>query len=370
MRVLVLTADIGAGHDLPAELLADGIRDARPGRRGRRRGRARRDGPVARTPSGAAGRRRSSSGCRACSSSSTGCSTVFAPDAPPRVGAARAGRRARAAEARPALPARRDRLDLSREHRDHRRAAARGPHRASRASAAITDLAALRYWAHPGMDRAPDHPRRVARRGRSRSPARAPTSRHVRGLSRPGVRATRPPAPRPAPRSACRRRAARARVGRRLGRRRRRGRRARPRRRRGATVVLPVRDATPACGRGWGARSRGDPRVRVEGFTDAMCELPRRRRRARALDRRADHARGPDVRDAGDLLRLGRRAHPRQQPRLPALRARRGGRHPGVARGRAAARARRAARARPLASPRSRRAADAVLELAAAPAVT
>src|ERR1700750_3504230 len=26
MRVLVLTADIGAGHDLPAELLADGIR--------------------------------------------------------------------------------------------------------------------------------------------------------------------------------------------------------------------------------------------------------------------------------------------------------------------------------------------------------
>ena len=30
MRVLVLTADIGAGHDLPAELLADGIRARLP----------------------------------------------------------------------------------------------------------------------------------------------------------------------------------------------------------------------------------------------------------------------------------------------------------------------------------------------------
>jgi processive 1,2-diacylglycerol beta-glucosyltransferase len=30
-RVLILTADIGAGHDLPAELLADGLRAAEPG---------------------------------------------------------------------------------------------------------------------------------------------------------------------------------------------------------------------------------------------------------------------------------------------------------------------------------------------------
>ncbi len=30
-RVLILTADIGAGHDLPAELLADGIRAHEPG---------------------------------------------------------------------------------------------------------------------------------------------------------------------------------------------------------------------------------------------------------------------------------------------------------------------------------------------------
>src|SRR3954462_5028023 len=30
-RVLVVTADIGAGHDLPARLLADGLRAARPG---------------------------------------------------------------------------------------------------------------------------------------------------------------------------------------------------------------------------------------------------------------------------------------------------------------------------------------------------
>src|SRR3954453_12678407 len=30
-RVLIVTADIGAGHDLPARLLADGLREARPG---------------------------------------------------------------------------------------------------------------------------------------------------------------------------------------------------------------------------------------------------------------------------------------------------------------------------------------------------
>ena len=29
-RVLILTADIGAGHDLPAELLAAGLRERRP----------------------------------------------------------------------------------------------------------------------------------------------------------------------------------------------------------------------------------------------------------------------------------------------------------------------------------------------------
>src|SRR4051812_50069914 len=31
MRVLILTADIGAGHDLPAELLAAAIRERDPG---------------------------------------------------------------------------------------------------------------------------------------------------------------------------------------------------------------------------------------------------------------------------------------------------------------------------------------------------
>ena len=268
VRVLVLTADIGAGHDLPAELLADGIRDRRPRRRGRRRGRARRDGPVPprhRAQRGGDDPRADAGPVRA---RSTGCSTVFAPTR-------------RLASALLVLVGARGLLKLVRRLRPDvivstypgsteiigalRRA---GRIRVPCVSA-ITDLAALRYWAHPGIDLHlvihAESRAEVARdrRAARRRPARPrPVAAGVRAPARPrrGPRGARPAGDgqlvlvsgggwglgdvegaartRPPPR---------------------RGRR------------LPVRDATPACGRGWARAFAGDPLVRVEGFTDAMC---------------------------------------------------------------------------------------------------
>ncbi len=43
-RVLILTADIGEGHDLPARIIKADLEEEMPGRRGRDRQRARGDG--------------------------------------------------------------------------------------------------------------------------------------------------------------------------------------------------------------------------------------------------------------------------------------------------------------------------------------
>ena len=51
--------------------------------------------------------------------------------------------------------------------------------------------------------------------------------------------------------------------------------------------------------------------------------MARGRRRARPLDRRPDRARGVRARLSDDLVRLGPRAHPREQRGVPALRDRR-----------------------------------------------
>ena len=84
-------------------------------------------------------------------------------------------------------------------------------------------------------------------------------------------------------------------------------------------------------------RFAGEPRVRVEGFTEVMARLARSRRRARALDRRSDGARGAAARLPRRLVRLGARPHPQARRRVSPLRAR--------GRRRLAARAARRARA-------------------------
>ncbi len=86
---------------------------------------------------------------------------------------------------------------------------------------------------------------------------------------------------------------------------------------------LPLRPERRRCGSSSRRGSRASERVRVEGFTDSHARLAGGRRRARALDRRPDRARGADARLPGDLVRLGPRSRAGEQRGLPPLRPRR-----------------------------------------------
>jgi UDP-N-acetylglucosamine:LPS N-acetylglucosamine transferase len=266
VRVLVLTADIGAGHDLPAELLADGIRDRVPDADV-----AVEDALVAMGPFlHAIGRSQAETILERMPGLfelQYWLLTVFAPTR-------------RLASALLVLVGARGLLKLVRRFRPDvivstypgsteiigalRRA---GRIRVPCVSA-ITDLAALRYWAHPGIDR------HLVIHAESRAEVLAIAGpradvRHVRGLSRPEF--DNPP-DRASARAALGLPATErivlvsgggwglgdvegaAHTGRRLG---------------AAVVCL--------CGTNGGLRTRlgrafaGDPLVRVEGFTDAMC---------------------------------------------------------------------------------------------------
>ena len=267
-RVLIVTADIGAGHDLPAQLLADGIRTARPGAEVTVA-----DGLVEMGPVVLAVIRR-------------GAETILehlrplfdlqywliARFAPTRrlmswlsrvVGGPallRLVERTGADVVVSTYPGTTEILGTLR--------------RQGRLSApvvsAITDLAALRYWAHPGVDlHLIVHAESAAEVASIAGPgARV---RHVRGLSRPQFED--PPAPA----------AARAALGLPAG---------RPLivvsgggwaigdLAQAASLALELPDVTVAClcGSNDGVRVRlarqfaGEGRVRVEGFTDRMCE--------------------------------------------------------------------------------------------------
>jgi processive 1,2-diacylglycerol beta-glucosyltransferase len=267
-RVLILSADIGAGHDLPARLLADGVRARRPDAEV-----VVADGLVAMGPLVRVGMR-------------SGAETILerlrplwdlqywlvARFPPTR----RLARAVLCALGGPGL------LRLARAARPDvivstypgttevlGRLRGNGSLGAPCVSA-ITDLAALRYWAHPGIDR------HLIIHAESRAEVMAVAGqradvRHVRGLSRPEF--DDPPEP------------ARARV---------------------ALGLPPAGPVVVVSGGGWGigdletatrvvlslpgahavclcgsnasrvARLRSafaaEPRVRVEGFTDRMCE--------------------------------------------------------------------------------------------------
>jgi UDP-N-acetylglucosamine:LPS N-acetylglucosamine transferase len=267
-RVLIVTAEIGAGHDLPAELLADGIRACEP------------DAHVAVADSIAAGGPAVQAVARA------GLETVLrrAPwlfDAEYWLIARRPRTRRLFSALIAALGAHNLLAVIARERPDvvvstypGATEVLGGLRRAGRlpvpCASAVTDLAALRWWAHPGIDL------HLIIHAESRAEVEAIAGpdadiRHVRGLVRPEYE--HPPA----------REAARAALG------------------------LPAGDPVVAIsGGGWGmgdleaaaravlafpgavavclcgtndrvrerlARAHaGDPRVRVEGFTDRMCD--------------------------------------------------------------------------------------------------
>lgn len=267
-RVLIVTADIGAGHDLPAHLLADGVRTARPGAEVTVA-----DGLVEMGPVVLAVIRR-------------GSETILehlrplfdlqywliARFGPTRrlmswlslvVGGAallRLVERTAADVVVSTYPGTTDILGSLR-----RQGRLRVP-----VVSAITDLAALRYWAHPSVDL------HLIIHGESAAEVAAIAGpgariRHVRGLSRPQFED--PPAPEVA-RAALELPAERPvivvsgggwAIGD-LG--------------QAASVALEVPDVTVAClcGTNDGVRARlarqfaGQERVRVEGFTDRMCE--------------------------------------------------------------------------------------------------
>jgi processive 1,2-diacylglycerol beta-glucosyltransferase len=266
MRVLVLTADIGAGHDLPAELLAAGIRARVPEAEV-----AVEDALVAMGPLlhaiGRAGSETILERMRSLFELQYWLLTVFGPTRRLAsrllvllggIGVLRLVRRFRPDVIVSTYPGSTEITGALR--------------RAGRIGVpcvgAITDLAALRYWAHPGIDR------HLIIHAESRSEVveiAGPRSdvRHVRGLSRPEF--DDPPS----------RAQARAAldlpadgpvvlvsgggwgIGDVEG-------AARAARRAGAFVVC-------LCGTNGGLRARlgqafaGDEQVRVEGFTDAMC---------------------------------------------------------------------------------------------------
>ncbi|HEY6889642.1 MAG TPA: glycosyltransferase [Solirubrobacter sp.] len=268
VRVLILTADIGAGHDLPAALLADAIREREP------------DAYVVVADGLEAGGRGAQAVAR------SGMETILQHARPvfdlqywliARFGPTRraGGVLAMALGARGLLKRiRRERPDVivstypgTSEVLGRLRRMGRLP---VPCVAAITDLAALHWWAHPGLDlhlmihaESREEVERVAGPGAD--------IRHVRGFSRPEFDA--PPS----------REAARAALGLPLDR---------------PIVVVsgggwavgdlaaatetvlarPDAIAVCLCGTNAGVRSRlserfaREPRVRVEGFTDRMCE--------------------------------------------------------------------------------------------------
>ena len=188
---------------------------------------------------------------------------------------------------------------------------------------AITDLAGLRYWAHPGVDmHFVTHPESIEEVERLAGPGRVewmrpPISRdflmpRTRRDAREALDVPRARAPRP-------------RLRRRLGGRRPRGRdRAGARRRETRSW-----SASPAATRS--AREKLEQRfARQRAGADPRLHRADERldgggRRDGPRDRRADRARGPHPRLPGRLLRLLGRPPARQQRRLRALRPRRGG---------------------------------------------
>jgi processive 1,2-diacylglycerol beta-glucosyltransferase len=267
-RVLILTAEIGAGHDLPAELLAAAIREREP------------DAHVPVVDSIAAG------GAGVQAVARAGVETVLrrAPwlfDAEYWLIARRPRTRRLFSALIAALGARNLLAIIARERPDvvvstypgttevlgRLRQRGRLP---VPCATAITDLAALRWWAHPGIDL------HLITHAESRAEVAAIAGpgadiRHVRGFVRPEFEA--PPS----------RAAARQTLG-------------LPadapvvvvsgggwgvgRLEVAARAVLAVPDAVAVClcGSNAGVRARlerahaGDPRVRVEGFTARMCD--------------------------------------------------------------------------------------------------
>ena len=366
VRVLVLTADIGAGHDLPAELLADALRDRAPAPRSTSR-----TALVAMGPFLARHRAQRRGDDPRALPRAVRAAVLADHRASPR----RAGSRRRCScwSARAALLRliRRVRPDVDRLHLSRQTEILGALRRAGRSACPCVSRdhrprrAAL--LGAPGDRPAPDHPRRVARRGpRDRRPARRrpprarPVAAGVRGPA--GAAAARAALGLPATGRSCSSPAAAGASA--------------TWRRRGAPPVAAARPRCACAGRtrpagAAGRRFAGDAAsCALEGFTDRMCELTGGRRRARALDRRADRARGADVRDRRAISYGWGVGHIRaQQPRhTAALRARRGGRH-ARALLEPSCGARSTRRASPTGpSPPCPGAADAVLELARCPA--
>ena len=320
-RVLILSASIGEGHDLPARMIADGLRQERPGIHVRiEDGLLAMGWPIDRAVLG--GARMES---RAGELFFDALYWVYAQVGPTRrLGGwlleTLGGRRLLAliAAERPDIvvatyPGVSEALGRLRQH---------GRLDVPVASA-ITDLAGLRLLGAPGRRPAPRHPPRVDRGGaghRAGQPHRVGQRHVVAGL--------------PASRAIAATRAARS--------------TSRPTARSivvsgggwamgdlegAAEAALRVDGATVVClcGRMEDVRARlaarfaGESRLRALGFTEVMGDWLAAARRPHPLDRGPDGARGDHPRLPGHLLRLGARAHPRQQPRLPALRAGRGG---------------------------------------------
>jgi processive 1,2-diacylglycerol beta-glucosyltransferase len=266
VRVLVLTADIGAGHDLPAELLADAIRARRPGAEVLVEDGLAAMGPVLHAI-GRGGAEMILERLRPLFEAQYWLLSVFPPTRRlasrllTRIGGR--GLRRLVARVEPDVivstyPGTTEILGALR-----RAGRVRVP-----CVAAITDLAALRYWAHPGIDV------HLVIHAESRTEvlevagSRADV-RHVRGLSRPEFEDPPPPA---------------------------QARRALGLPATGGVVLVSgggwgvgdIEGATRTarrlgahavclCGTNVGLRARlersfaGDDGVRVEGFTDAMC---------------------------------------------------------------------------------------------------
>ena len=182
VRVLILSADIGAGHDAPGAFAARRHPRAGPGRGGGRRRHHRGGGPGGARRSCAAGPSSCCAACRGCSSCSTrswraGRADARASHSGSRGPSGAAAWRARSAPRSPTSWS----------------APTRSPTSCSPSSAcagrldvplvsAVTDLAALHYWAHHGCDlHLVIHPESAAE---IRSIA-GPAARilHVRGLS-------------------------------------------------------------------------------------------------------------------------------------------------------------------------------------------